>query len=104
MFNAFGITREYCHRPSYDPDSFLATDELAKTSMSGLDPTVGTQCSRNAGNPPPWPWNNMTIWHLMSWKLTGSSEKSDGKLNHLVKTICIDNFKVEELQDFNAHI
>ena len=59
--------------------------------------------SSSAGNPPPWPWKNMTIWQLMSWKLTGSCDKSDGELNRLVKTIHADDFKVDELKDFNAH-
>lgn len=45
----------------------------------------------------------MTIWQLMSWKLTGSCDKSDGELNRLVKTIHADDFKVDERKDFNAH-
>ncbi|KAF8119910.1 hypothetical protein EV363DRAFT_1157368, partial [Boletus edulis] len=28
-FNTFGIAREYRHRPTYDPDSFLTLEELS---------------------------------------------------------------------------
>ena len=105
-FNAFGIAREYRHRPSHDPDSFLTSDELSNVSTSdpnpSPDPMAGAQDSSER-NPPPWPWKNMAVWCLMSWKLTGSSEKSDGELNRLVKVICSDNFKIEELKGFNAH-
>ncbi|KAH7927896.1 hypothetical protein BV22DRAFT_1006163 [Leucogyrophana mollusca] len=53
---------------------------------------------------PPWPWKNMTIWRLMSWKMTGSSQKSEAELTRLAEQVLLaDDFDVKELRNFNAH-
>ena len=52
---------------------------------------------------PPWPWANMSIWRLMSWKLTGSNQKSNEELTRLVKEVIqAPDFKIADLAKFHA--
>lgn len=60
-FNTFSIAREYHHRPSYDPDSFLTIDQLANTIHEPLSDGVPSP-DASLPQPPPWPWKNMGIW------------------------------------------
>ena len=54
---------------------------------------------------PPWPWANMSIWHLMTWVFTGSQQKSLSKVNKLVcGALQAPDFNIQELgNNFNAH-
>lgn len=62
MFNRFGIACYYCHHPSYDPDSFLTTDQLSNirnrqapgSSKSGIyDDQLSESKDQSAMEPPP---------------------------------------------------
>ncbi|KAF8419790.1 hypothetical protein L210DRAFT_3655102 [Boletus edulis BED1] len=99
QFNRFGIAREYRHRPSHDPDSFVSPADLSTTvRIPSSQPDEPVQ-----GLPPPWPWKNMSIWHLMSWVFTGTREKSLLEVNKLVRDVLqAPNFSVEELEGFDA--
>ena len=61
-------------------------------------------CYRPSGDcAPPWPWANMSIWCLMSWKLTGSNQKSNEELTCLVKEVIqAPDFKIADLAKFHA--
>ena len=105
-FNTFGIARDYRHRPTYDPDSFVSVQDL---SVLPRCPDVNTNSSNHIVSsglhPPPWPWANMSISRLMSWKLMGSSQKSNDEVTRLVcKVIQAPDFKISELVDFNSTV
>jgi hypothetical protein len=61
-FNAFHIVREYHHRLSYDPDSFLTMDQLTNTSPNPSSAGAPLPPDISPPPPPPWPWNNMGVW------------------------------------------
>ncbi|KAI6110396.1 hypothetical protein EDD16DRAFT_1690039 [Pisolithus croceorrhizus] len=89
-FNVFGIAQEYRHCPSYDPDSFLSPNELsdAKSHM-----TVD-HCTDTIFMPPPWLFQTMSVWRLMTWMLMGSKQKSITEVNRLISSV---------ITHFNAH-
>ncbi|KAF9232549.1 hypothetical protein BU15DRAFT_90630 [Melanogaster broomeanus] len=96
-FNEFRISRSYRHRPSYDPDHFLTTNQLS--NIVNRQATGNSRCDRS----PPWPWPNMSIWRLMTWKQSGSSQKSDAEVTRLVTDVLnAPDFKLEDLSDFSA--
>ena len=109
-FNTFGIARDYRHRPSYDPDSFLSISDLSDTPRvdnhrfgsvrpKGCEDLYGPSGDRA----PPWPWANMSIWRLMSWQLTGTNQKSNAELTRLVKEVIrAPDFKIADLAEFNT--
>ena len=109
-FNTFGIARDYRHRPSYDPDSFLSISDLSnvpRVSSHEFDSVALESCEDRYGpsgdRAPPWPWANMSIWCLMSWKLTGSYQKSNEELTRLVKDVIqAPDFKIADLAEFHA--
>lgn len=101
--NAFGIIREYLHRPSYDPDTYLRPEDLANfRTMAGpgsapLPPTLTDHL-------PPWPFENMSKYLLMNWFHTGSAQKSEAEITRLAKEVLSNaDFKPEDLIGFNAH-
>ena len=101
------IARDYCHYPSYDPDSFLSVSDLLdppKLPSSNELPTSCEDCYGPSGIcAPPWPWANMSVWQLMSWRLTGSRQKSNAEVTHLVcDVIQAVDFKVDNLASFDA--
>lgn len=111
-FNKFGIARDYRHRPSYDPDSFLSVSDLSDLptlpnnddNNSNELPGNCEDCYGSSGaRAPPWPWANMSIWRLMSWKLTGTNQKSNNEVTRLVNDVIqAADFKVDDLTGFNA--
>ncbi|KAF8834144.1 hypothetical protein BDN67DRAFT_985532 [Paxillus ammoniavirescens] len=110
-FNEFGITHSYRHRPSYDPDHFLTTNLLSNivnhqaprsTDTVPQDAPQSKPDSR-CDQSPPWPWPNMSIWHLMTWKRSGSSQKLDMEVTCLVTDVLkAPDFEVKDLTDFSA--
>ncbi|KIK81966.1 hypothetical protein PAXRUDRAFT_46299, partial [Paxillus rubicundulus Ve08.2h10] len=100
--NKFGIGREYRHRPSYDPDALLTVEQLASTAHYAVDNIPWA--AKFFPMLPPWPFKNMSIWRLMTWKMSGSANKSEAEVTHLVNDVLLaKDFSLEELQGFNAH-
>lgn len=110
IYNIFGIAREYRHRPSYDPDSFVSVNDLSSLPASQeLDsaaeelPSCGDHYGHSGIRAPPWPWENMSIWRLMSWKLSGSNQKSNAETTRLVREVLqAPDFILEDLAGFDA--
>ncbi|KAI6135957.1 hypothetical protein F5141DRAFT_996228 [Pisolithus sp. B1] len=102
-FNVFGITQEYHHRPSYDPDLFLSPSELSNAMSHTM---VDNHASETDYIPhPPWPFQTMSVWRLMKWMLTGSKQKSKAEVTNLISTvITAEDFRPEDLQGFSAHM
>ncbi|KAG2097224.1 uncharacterized protein F5147DRAFT_583689 [Suillus discolor] len=109
--NQFGIGREYRHRPSYDPDAFISVEQLSNitSNLPSLDEQDSTDHSRIPEVPsqsPPWPWRSMSIWRLMSWKMTSNSGlTSESQLTRLVREVLkAKDFSLDDVpDDFNAH-
>lgn len=103
-FNTFGIARDYRHRPTYDPDSFVSIRDLSDLPCHpNADSSLENPTTSSRRRPPPWPWANMSIWRLMSWKLTGSSQKSNAEVTRLVREViqALD-FSIDDLANFNS--
>ena len=100
QFNKFGIARAYRHRPSHDPNSFLSADELIQPTQPIIPSSPESQRSDYS---PPWPWSNMSVWHLMSWKNTGSTLKSNSEVTRLVHDVLqAPDFNLPDLSRFDA--
>ena len=97
MANTFGLWREYLHRPSFDPDSFLPSDDLtpAGKAQTDIQETSSAVCERS-------PSKNPTVDLLLDWQNTGSELKSNGEVNKLVDVIRHPDFSIEELGGFDA--
>ncbi|KAF8835227.1 hypothetical protein BDN67DRAFT_1015721 [Paxillus ammoniavirescens] len=104
-FNAFGIGREYHHRPSYDPDAFLTVDQLSNINDHSVDSASGSaKPATFALKLPPWPFKNMSIWRLMMWKMTGSEQKSEAEVTRLVDEVLMaKDFVIKDIRGFNTH-
>ena len=94
-FNWFGIARDYRHRPSHDPDSFVSVDQLSK-SPDGEAPAPIPSAPYILPLPP-WPWKNMSIWRIMTWMITGSKQKSEAEVMRLANIVQADDFNPQDL-------
>lgn len=104
-FNAFSIAREYRHRPSYDPDSFLTIDQLTNTTHELPSGTGGPGMPSPdvlPPPPPPWPWKNIGIWRVMTWMMTGSRQKSTAETTRLILDIFSSGADHNHFSGFNA--
>ena len=110
-FNKFGVARLYHHRPSYDPDSLLTADQLSnivnhltRASDSDNDNPRPSLPTCFVPKLPPWPWQNMSMWRLMSWGASRSHEKSHSEMTRLVNDVLkADDFCINDLpSNFNA--
>ncbi len=106
--NAFGIWREYPHRPTFDPDATLeATDFQAShvtKVVADLESTVPAPISNESERPSYWPYLNATIHGIMKWLNNGNSLKSEGEVNKLVHDVILSpNFRAEDLVGFDAN-
>ncbi|KAG1717967.1 hypothetical protein EDB19DRAFT_1651785 [Suillus lakei] len=103
--NKFGIGREYRHRPSYDPDAIVSVDQLSNivSDYPSLDEPARSPLLSQS---PPWPWKTMSIWRLMSWKMTSNSGlTSETQVTRLVRDVLkAKDFSLDDVpDDFNAH-
>src|ERR1700691_6142816 len=99
--NTFNILREYAHRPSYDPDSFLSEDDLS--NYPGQCPSNSAESAPPSLRPPPWPFQNMSIYLLMESMITGSDKKSIGEVDRLASDVLgSKDFNLEDLAGFSA--
>ena len=94
--NSFNLLREYLYRPSFDPDSFVPSEDL-------LDSHERKDALPTSSPTPPLVHRNQSIELLMNWKDSGPSTKSDGEINRLVNEVLLDpNFNLEDLRGFRA--
>lgn len=109
--NKFGIGREYRHRPSYDPDAFVSVDQLSNIPSDPQSISEPAPGHHSTGSPPPsqlppWPWKNMSIWRLMTWKMTSTSGlTSEAQVTRLVSDVLkAKDFSIGDLPDnLNIH-
>ena len=97
--NTFGLWREYPHRPSFDPDSFVPSYDLATVgeAQTDIEETSGPGCSVPSTS------KNPTADLLLDWQNTGSELKSNGEINRLVQDVLRHpDFSVKDLDGFDA--
>ena len=101
--NHFGLLHDYPDRPSHDPDSTVCFEDLSNyykvwTPQNWLEPLP-----KPSHHPPPWPFENMSIYLLMDWMMMGSNLKSVGEVSQLVKDVIdSEDFDIDELAMFNT--
>lgn len=100
-FNSFGLSRLYPRRPSFEPDKFIPSSLLAKTSPTILQSHESSSSPMISG--PPYPFPNMTIYRLMSWMNTGTTRLSESKVASLVKDVIqAEDFDQKHLDKFSV--
>ena len=98
-FNRFHIAWKYHHQPTHNPDSFILPEDLSALSSSLLS----SQPDNPHAHAPPWPWANMSIWHLMQWMTTGSHQRLNFEVTRLVCDVLqAPDFNIGELQGFDV--
>jgi hypothetical protein len=96
--NAFGLYCHYPRWPSFEPDMFIPSSLLAKSSpmilnMQGSDLPPG----------PPYPFPYMTTYRLLRWMNSGSSHKSETEVSRLVKEVIqAEDFSPMDLDRFSV--
>lgn len=100
-YNSFGLCRLYPRRPSFEPDRFIPSSLLARTS-----PTVSQlegSDSQQKTFAPPYPFPNMTVHRLMSWMNSGGALLSETKVSRLVKDVILaEDFDPKHLENFSV--
>ena len=99
--NRFQLLREYPYWPSHDPDAFVPLEDLL--DYHDIEGTDREANSSSVGDQPPWPFPNMSIYRLMEWATTGSSQKSQIEVNRLANDVIgAPDFNATDLAGFNA--
>ena len=100
--NSFGLFRQYLFHPSHDPDALVNPSDLS--NLTTRTPPPPPLKRKETNHDPPWPFANMSVWRLMCWVNTGSSSKSEGEVDRLVKDVLnAPDFCTKDLKNFNAH-
>ncbi|KAG2154502.1 uncharacterized protein EDB93DRAFT_1081262, partial [Suillus bovinus] len=99
-FDSFGLLCLYSRRPSFEPDKFIPSSLLTKTSPTSK--RSHESCLSPIILGPPYPFPNMTIYHLMSWMNTGTSLTSQSKVASLIKDVILaEDFDQKHLEKFS---
>jgi hypothetical protein len=96
-FNLVGICRLYPCHPSFEPNRFIPSSLLANSCP------VIIQATNSPAKIflPPYPFPNMTVYHLMSWMNSGSHQKSETGVQQLVRDVLQANdFDIKHLEAF----
>ena len=100
--NRFNLFREYHHRPSHDPDHSMPEDELS--NRHAVQPAEINLIPHAESRRPPWPFQNMSIYLLMEWMITGGNRKSIGEVDRLARDVLgSKDFRLEDIANFSAH-
>ena len=110
--NSFGMYREYPLVPTHNPDDVLTLENLSDTTPPPVvsDTPVQTNThlsmivddSQTPIAPSYAPFANSTIFGLMNWMWSGSAMKSIREMVKLVNFLKLDDFKKEDLVDFDV--
>jgi hypothetical protein len=99
--NNFGIWKEYLFCPSYNPDACMSAEDLYRPHMSTI---IAQQVQEDDSEDLEMSvYTNKSAGLVVDWQNTGSSVKSNIKINHLVhKVILHPEFRLNDLKTFNA--
>ena len=99
ILDSFGLWRNYAHRPSYDPDSVVHDNDLAKP----VSDNHTSDLPKPTHPGPPWPYQNMSVYRFMTWLNTGSKSKSEGEVQRLVDEVLqAEDFNPSDLRGLNV--
>jgi hypothetical protein len=110
--NSFGIWRDYPRRPTTDPDASLSLGDLSNSYSHRLD--LSSLDLSRLPEPPPtpsdsdrpfyWPFQNSSIWRVMSWLNNGKTAKSEAEVTDFVQKVVLSlDFDKNDLVGFSAH-
>ena len=110
--NSFGMYHEYPSVLTHNPDDVLTLENLSDTTPPQVitDAPVQTNAclsmivdnSQTPTSPSYAPFANSTVFGLMNWMWSGSAIKSIREMVKLVNFLKSDNFKKEDLVDFDV--
>lgn len=102
--NAIGLSRLYPRRPSFEPDNFIPSLLLAKSSPVATDVHNAQGPDQSPGvSEPPYPFANMSIYRLMTWMNSGSHQKSQTEVMRLVTDVIqAKDFDPKDLDGFSV--
>jgi hypothetical protein len=86
--NAFGLFREYQHRPSYDPDSTVPSDDLAYVVTPGTNTNNSIDTIPDTTSEAASSSTNVTTELLLNWQNSGSELKSHSEVNRDCHGFC----------------
>jgi len=103
VFSVISLCRQYPRQPLFEPNKFVSSTLLSKSC-----PTVPNAHNTQTNPPrrvsePPFPFPNMTIYHLMTWMNSGSHQKSEMEVMCLVKDVIrAEDFNPRDLDGFSV--
>ncbi|KAG2744922.1 hypothetical protein P692DRAFT_20877483 [Suillus brevipes Sb2] len=101
--NMFGLSRQYPRRPSFEPDKFVPSSLLAKSSPIPIEVRDTQGPDPSVSEPPPYPFPNMTVYRLMMWMNSGSHQKSQTEVMCLVQDVIqAKDFNQKDLDGFSV--
>lgn len=100
-FNTIGLCRQYPRRPSFEPDKFIPSPLLSQSCPMS---TADTDDAQSPGiSEPPYPFANMSIYRLITWMNSGSHQKSETEVMHLVRDVIhAEDFDPRDLDGFSV--
>lgn len=109
--NGYGLFRSYLTVPLTDPETHVSIEDVCDSSTFAVAKPkegnwwrgFGTKTVQNASENIFAPFLNATTFRLMRWFYAGSSMKSLGELDSLVKDVLLaDDYNREDLRNFSA--
>jgi hypothetical protein len=104
VYNIFGLSWQYPRCLSFEPDKFVPSLLLAKTSPTSTEVHDTQEPDPSRGVPElPHPFQNMTIYCLMTWMNSGSHQKSQTEVMHLIQDVIqAEDFNLTDLDGFSV--
>lgn len=105
--NMFGLYQEYPTAPTHNPNDTISLQDLVDTTdASKTSQPASSNIPLVPGSPtvyPPslFPFQNSTVFGLMNWMWTGSAMKSISEMKKLLEFLKSDDFKKEDIQNFD---
>jgi len=97
--NAFGLWKDYCYRPSQDPDAFISPEDLYHP-ITSTNTTIVPEWHKTEVSSP---YKTNSVKLVIDWQNTSSSAKSNEELDRLVHDVLYyPDFWLDELVHFNA--
>lgn len=108
--NSFGLYREYPTVPTHNPDDVLTladlSDNTPPVAVTDEPPLTSSRLAPVVPDSPSvdmWkPFANSSISGLMNWIWSGSPMKSIGEMTKLVQFLKSDDFRKEDIVDFDV--
>lgn len=110
--NIFGLYREYPQHTTHVSDDNLSLEDISYVADRAVDsdrlqtaPSMSSHSGTGPSTKPPYaPWDNWSIYRLMTWFSSGSKNKSYEDCDHLVHDVILSpEFNVADIpKNFDA--